>query len=86
VFGQAAGLTSESLMRQSQQQLIERTLEVWQPRTPRTLTTEDARQIAENVVGFFGVLLEWEAAESETAPLEGPSVDAVPGLAGGPKS
>ena len=37
-------------------------LALWQRRTERQLTTEDARQISENVVGFFRALLEWEAA------------------------
>jgi hypothetical protein len=27
------------------------------------LTREDARQIVENIVGFFSVLAEWSAAE-----------------------
>ncbi|MCG3151374.1 MAG: hypothetical protein GEEBNDBF_00645 [bacterium] len=42
--------------------LIDQTLAVWQPRSPKQLTREDARQILENVTGFFDVLLEWEAA------------------------
>ncbi len=47
---------------------IDRTLDVWQPRTCRALTREDARQITENVVGFLRVLLEWEDGESAVAP------------------
>ena len=43
--------------------LIGRTLKVWQPRTGRNLTDEDARQIAENVTGFFAILAEWSRAE-----------------------
>ena len=50
-------------MRQSKHQLIERTLAVWQPRTTQPLTREDARQVGENVTGFFRILLEWQAAE-----------------------
>ncbi len=46
-------------MRETKRQFIDRTLEVWQPRTSRALTREDARQIAENVTGFFRILLEW---------------------------
>ncbi len=42
---------------------VGRTLEVWQPRTTRRLTREDARQIIENVTGFVQILFEWEAAE-----------------------
>jgi len=38
-----------------------RTLEVWSRRSTRPLTEEDAREIAENMTGFFRVLLEWKA-------------------------
>jgi hypothetical protein len=38
-----------------------RTLELWSRRTTRLLTEEDAREIAENMTGFFRVLLEWKA-------------------------
>ena len=40
--------------------LIDYTLEVFQPRTSRTLTREDGRQIAENLTGFFRVLQDWD--------------------------
>ena len=43
--------------------LIDRTRKVWQPRLGRDLSREDARQIAENVTGFFSVLAEWARAE-----------------------
>jgi hypothetical protein len=43
--------------------LIERTCRLWQPRIGRDLNREDARQIAENVTGFFGILAEWSRAE-----------------------
>ena len=42
--------------------LIEQTRKVWQPRIRRNLTDEDARQIAENVTGFFAILAEWSRA------------------------
>ena len=50
-------------MKKSDDNLIERTLEVWQPRNghPR-LSNEDARAILENVKGFT-LLLEWETNE-----------------------
>ncbi len=44
-----------------------RTLQVWQPRTARRLSREDARQIVENVTGFVQILLEWDAA-AQSAP------------------
>ena len=43
--------------------LIDRTRQVWQSRIRRDLTDEDARQIAENVTGFFAILTEWSCAE-----------------------
>jgi hypothetical protein len=39
--------------------LIDRTIALWQPRLRRDLSREDARQIAENVTGFFNILAEW---------------------------
>jgi hypothetical protein len=47
--------------------LLDQTLEVWQPRTSRKLTREDARQIVENVTGFVRILLEWEMASQREA-------------------
>jgi hypothetical protein len=44
--------------------LIQRTLEVWQPRLGRDLTREDARQITENMVGFFEILNKWRIGET----------------------
>ena len=43
--------------------LIDRTRQVWQPRIGRDPSREDARQIAENVTGFFAILAEWSRAE-----------------------
>jgi hypothetical protein len=43
--------------------LIRRTRQVWQPRLGRDLSREDARQIAENVTGFFAILAEWSCGE-----------------------
>ena len=44
--------------------LIDRTIEMWQPRLDRDLSREDARQIVENVTGFFSILAEWSRAET----------------------
>ncbi len=43
--------------------LIDRTTETWQQRLDRALSREDARQIVENVTGFFSILAEWSQAE-----------------------
>ena len=42
---------------------IERTREVWQPRIERDLSRGEAKQIAANVTGFFSILAEWSWAE-----------------------
>ena len=52
-------------MKKSDDNLIERTLEVWQPRNDHRLSDEDARAILENVKGFFTLLLEWETNEQQ---------------------
>jgi hypothetical protein len=52
-------------VKQTKRQLIGRTKDSWQPRAARSLSDEDAREIAENVTGFFRVLLEWESREKE---------------------
>jgi hypothetical protein len=43
--------------------LINRTISLWQCRARRGLSAEDARQIVENVTGFFNILIEWSRAE-----------------------
>lgn len=49
--------------------LLEKTIQFWQPRTSRTLTHEDARQMVENVTGFFTTLQGWSAA-ADARPSE----------------
>jgi hypothetical protein len=56
LFGEAIDTQNDSL--------IERTLEVWAPRLGCDLSGEDARQIAENMVGFFKILNEWRIREA----------------------
>ena len=45
---------------------MRRTRQVWQPRLGRDLSREDARQIAENVTGFFSLLAKWSRGEMLT--------------------
>lgn len=54
-------------MRTAKAQFVEQTLTIWQPRTSKGLTSENARQIAENATGFFQTLMEWQVAEQHTA-------------------
>lgn len=46
---------------------LDETIAVWQPHTERALTREDAREIIENMVGFFSVLQEWDESERRAA-------------------
>ena len=48
-------------MRMTKLELLHYTVDTWQPRTARELTEEDAREITETLVGFFGVLQQWAA-------------------------
>ena len=52
-------------MKKTEDNLIDRTLEVWQPRNAQRLSDEDARAILENVKGFFTLLLEWETDDQQ---------------------
>jgi hypothetical protein len=54
--------SSVKLPRGANDNLIDRTIALWQPRLRRDLSREDARQIAENVTGFFSILHEWSRA------------------------
>jgi hypothetical protein len=42
---------------------LDATIEFWQPSAGRDLTHEDAREIVENMTGFFAVLRQWRDAE-----------------------
>ncbi len=39
---------------------LDRTIEVFQPRTSRRLTRQDAREIQRNLAGCLSLLLEWD--------------------------
>jgi hypothetical protein len=41
-------------------ELIRRTIDVWQPLSEEKLNEEDAREIVENLTGFFSLLRQWE--------------------------
>lgn len=57
-------------MDEAQDKLIRRTLGIWQPRVNHRLSEEDARKIAENMAGFFTVILEWEARDRQEPAAE----------------
>ena len=41
-------------------ELIDKTIDVWQPHSEKKLTEEDAREIIENLTGFFDTLARWD--------------------------
>lgn len=53
---------------EAKRRLINDARAFWEPRAGRRVGDEDARQIAENVVGFFDLLRRWDAEEKEAAP------------------
>jgi hypothetical protein len=52
------------------EEFLKRTIEVWQPYCSKTLSLEDAREIAVNMVGLFSLLheLEQKYEEKEKKP------------------
>ena len=58
-------------MEESKKQLLERTKQFWQPYYQKALSDEDARQIIENMTGFFKVLKEWEEKENDQTTSSG---------------
>lgn len=65
----------------SSDNLTDCTIEVWQPRTDREFSREDARQVVENVTGFFSVLVEWARAELPDSIDSRPRVTYAPDTA-----
>ncbi len=64
-------------MQMTKQELTEHTIAVWQKRTPRRLSKEDAREITENLTSFFTILAEWShkehrARSTKVAESDGP--------------
>ncbi|HEY1601631.1 MAG TPA: hypothetical protein VGG64_18670 [Pirellulales bacterium] len=46
---------------------IDAVREFWQRRTNRMISTDDAREIKQNLAGFFAVLRRWELAAQRSA-------------------
>src|SRR5262249_663015 len=67
-IGQASTMRSSVKSHSTKDNLIDRTRQVWCLRLGRDLSREDARQIVENVTGFFTILAEWSRAETTFDP------------------
>ena len=46
---------------------VDRTIALWRHRSGREVSREDARQITENVTGFFSILNDWSRGETRAA-------------------
>ena len=42
-------------------EFLDYTIQVWQPDSKELLTYQDAEEITDNVVGFYKLLLKWDA-------------------------
>jgi len=60
-----AGDTPVRHSRRFSNELVEDARKVFQEETGRALTAEDARQMLENLTGFFMVLHEWDRAQTK---------------------
>ena len=54
-------------------ELIEQTISVFESRSGRVISDEDARQAVENISGFFRVLQEWAEAGDGKSCAESPT-------------
>ena len=50
-------------MSQHSDNFLDETIKFWQPRVQHELSREDARQIVENLSGFFQLLRDWDAQQ-----------------------
>lgn len=57
---------------------LDETLRVWQPHSKKPLNREDAREIVENISGFFRVLRDW-AEEDRRAGVKDRTKASLPG-------
>jgi hypothetical protein len=55
------------------QDFSQRTLDLWQPRTARQLTAEDAWEMVANVSGLFRLLAEWDREARPEQELRPPN-------------
>lgn len=59
----------------TKQELIQKTIAVWEPRLQRRISEDEARQIIERVVGAFRLLRKWDVEDKRRnarAQGEGP--------------
>lgn len=61
------GLQQESVDQEiiMKPEFLDETIRVWQPHYTKTLTREDAREITENLAGFYRILVEWQEKQTD---------------------
>jgi hypothetical protein len=47
-------------MKSTDPDLVEQTIHLWRHRTGEAISREDAKEMMNNIAGFFRVLLEWD--------------------------
>lgn len=50
---------------------LDHTIAMWQPLSAKPLSREDAREIIENAVGFYGTLMRWTREVETSEPSSG---------------
>ena len=60
---------------ENQNESVGRTIALFQARTTRRLTAEDAREITANLTGFFRVLSQWAANEAPEKGSQAPDAE-----------
>jgi hypothetical protein len=64
-------------MAQFSPELIKQTISIFESRTGRKISKENARQAVENISGFFQVLQDWAKAEDQERCEKGPGNTAI---------
>ncbi len=47
------------------EELLGKTITIWQPFSSSVLSEEDAREVTKNITGLFSLLLEWKRKDDE---------------------
>lgn len=61
---QMKGNTEQKAEQPSEKDFIQETIDFWEKRAGMKFTREDARQMIENVTGYFRILNEWDRREN----------------------
>jgi hypothetical protein len=68
MLGEIATPTADTKANASALDLDQKTISPWERYYGQAVSSEEARSIEENIVGFFSVLADWDAADLEKKP------------------